>query len=491
MVQKAARPELLRYTLRTWLRCGSCPCKSASRSSITQIFRTPRSQTLQQGIERRIVLVNVDVCINGVQLGKGFQCGALLHAGAVLYFGLAWQTEWSRDGEQCPMASQTAEHSPPGAIVSLGLSSISATTTPARAAGSERPQGSKRGVTVAGGPSKTSPIQMNGYLANPLPGRLGSLDAYRGFVMFLMMAEVLHCCRVSAALPDSGFWGFLCHHQSHVEWVGCSLHDLIQPSFSFLVGVALPFSLASRPARGQSRRRMTLHALWRALVLVLLGVFLRSHRPAADQLDVRRHAHADRPGLRLPVPARAAVRRASSGSRWRLILVGYWAAFALYPLPGAGLRLAKRGRPAGLAEQHLLTGFAAHWNKNTNLAWAFDTWFLNLFPRAEALRLQRRRLCHAELHPHAGHDDPGPDRRRRAAQRARAVGQGELAGHRRASSAWRRAGCSAGWASARWSSASGRRAGCSSAAAGASCSWRGSMRSSTCSGAKAGRSRWW
>jgi heparan-alpha-glucosaminide N-acetyltransferase len=31
---------------------------------------------------------------------------------------------------------------------------------------------------------------------------------------------------------------------------------------------------------------------------------------------------------------------------------------------------------------HHLNGFAAHWNKNTNLAWAFDTWFLNLFPRS-------------------------------------------------------------------------------------------------------------
>ena len=28
-----------------------------------------------------------------------------------------------------------------------------------------------------------------------------------------------------------------------------------------------------------------------------------------------------------------------------------------------------------------MEGFAAHWNKNSNLAWAFDTWFLNLFPR--------------------------------------------------------------------------------------------------------------
>ena len=28
-----------------------------------------------------------------------------------------------------------------------------------------------------------------------------------------------------------------------------------------------------------------------------------------------------------------------------------------------------------------LAGFAGHWSKNTNLAWAFDNWFLNLFSR--------------------------------------------------------------------------------------------------------------
>src|SRR4051812_36293633 len=62
---------------------------------------------------------------------------------------------------------------------------------------------------------------------NPLvPRRLGSIDAYRGLVMFLMMAEVLHLCAVARARPESRFWAFLCHHQEHVEWVGCSLHDL-------------------------------------------------------------------------------------------------------------------------------------------------------------------------------------------------------------------------------------------------------------------------
>src|SRR5437016_7066033 len=108
------------------------------------------------------------------------------------------------------------------------------------------------------------------------PPRILAIDAYRGLVMFLMMAEILHVGSVAKKFPASEPWQWAAHHQSHVEWTGCSLHDLIQPSFSFMVGVALPFSIAARAARGQSRGRMTLHASWRAIVLILLGVFLRS-----------------------------------------------------------------------------------------------------------------------------------------------------------------------------------------------------------------------
>ncbi|WP_442404979.1 hypothetical protein [Mycobacterium sp.] len=110
---------------------------------------------------------------------------------------------------------------------------------------------------VSGLPSTASPT-----LPDPAPTRrLGSIDAYRGLVMFLMMAEVLRFCAVASAVPGNTIWAFLCHHQSHVEWIGCVLHDMIQPSFSFLVGVALPFSLA----RGQSpgkRRRMRSGDRW-------------------------------------------------------------------------------------------------------------------------------------------------------------------------------------------------------------------------------------
>jgi predicted acyltransferase len=87
------------------------------------------------------------------------------------------------------------------------------------------------------------------------PQRLDSLDAYRGFVMFLMMAEVLRLGQVARAFPDSEIWKWLSFSQSHVAWGGSSLHDMIQPSFTFLVGVSLPFSIASRHGQGASRSR--------------------------------------------------------------------------------------------------------------------------------------------------------------------------------------------------------------------------------------------
>jgi heparan-alpha-glucosaminide N-acetyltransferase len=210
------------------------------------------------------------------------------------------------------------------------------------------------------------------------PQRLASLDAYRGFVMFLMMAEVIHLAQVSRLLPDSGFWRLLAHHQEHVDWIGCSLHDLIQPSFSFMVGVALPFSIASRLARGHSQVMLSLHAFWRALILVFLGIFLRSI--GQSQTYFTFEDTLTQIGLGYGFLFLLGFR--PSRDQWLalgLILVGYWLAFVWYPLPGPAFDYAAVGVPKDWP--HLMSGFAAHWNKNSNLAWGFDTWFLNLFPR--------------------------------------------------------------------------------------------------------------
>src|SRR5688572_16710600 len=131
-------------------------------------------------------------------------------------------------------------------------------------------------MTAATTPAAPSEKVAANAIIAPAPQRLVSLDAYRGFVMFLMVAEVLHLGRMARNFPESKFWGFLAHQQSHVEWIGCTLHDLIQPSFTFMVGVALPFSIASRVAKGQAFGVMLTHAIWRSLLLIFLGIFLRS-----------------------------------------------------------------------------------------------------------------------------------------------------------------------------------------------------------------------
>jgi len=212
----------------------------------------------------------------------------------------------------------------------------------------------------------------------PLPGRLTSVDVYRGFVMLLLLAESLRSCEVADALPGSAFWAFFCHHQSHVPWVGASLHDLIQPSFSFLVGVALAFSAGSRTAAGQPRSRLLRHALWRAVVLVFLGIWLRSvGRP---QTYFTFEDTLTQIGLGYVFLVLLALRpRRDQWLALAFILAGYGAAFAWYPRPSAEFDYAAVGVPADWP--HHLSGFAAHWNKNSNLAWAFDVWFLNLFPR--------------------------------------------------------------------------------------------------------------
>jgi heparan-alpha-glucosaminide N-acetyltransferase len=192
-----------------------------------------------------------------------------------------------------------------------------------------------------------------------------ALDAYRGFVMLLMMAEVLQLGRVASAYPGNPFWGFLGYNQTHVEWAGCSLHDMIQPSFSFLVGVALPYSIVSRMRKGAGFPKLLAHTIWRSFLLIALGIFLRSmHSPQTNFTfeDTLTQIGLGYTFLFLLAYASAGWRRTA----FVAILFVYWLAWALYP-----------------AQTGYFTGFASHWNKNTNLGSAFDLWFLNLFPRPQ------------------------------------------------------------------------------------------------------------
>src|SRR5437763_8133629 len=204
--------------------------------------------------------------------------------------------------------------------------------------------------------------------------RLVSLDAFRGLVMVLMLAEVMHLPQVASAFPHSLFWRVIGFNTEHVEWQGCSLHDLIQPGFSFLVGAALPFSIASRKRKGQTFGQMLGHAVRRALLLIFLGIFLRSL--GSRQTYFTFEDTLTQIGLGyvfLFLLGFARVR--TQVVALVLILICFWAAFALYPPPSPNFDYSRVGVPQNWP--HHYTGFLSHWTKSSNLAWATDVWFIN------------------------------------------------------------------------------------------------------------------
>ncbi|HKH91220.1 MAG TPA: hypothetical protein VKA54_05405 [Gemmatimonadaceae bacterium] len=223
-------------------------------------------------------------------------------------------------------------------------------------------------------PARTPPVPPR---AEPAQ-RLVSLDVFRGITMLFMASEIMRIPAVARQFTESRAAQWLAFGLDHVPWTGFVPWDLIQPSFMFMVGVALPFSVASRRAKGQPFAAQLGHAVRRALILILLGVFLRSQGRAQTYWtfeDVLTQIGLGYVFLFLLAHARPRVQWTAAAA----ILFATWLAFVLYLLPPAGFDTALVGVPADWP--HHLQGFAAHWDKNTNLANRADQWFLNLFPR--------------------------------------------------------------------------------------------------------------
>ena len=106
--------------------------------------------------------------------------------------------------------------------------------------------------------------------SNQPSSRLLSLDAFRGFIMLLMASSGFGIVQMAEANPGS-FWETIRPQFEHKAWQGCSLWDLIQPSFMFMVGVAVPLSCAKRRENGQTFLGMAWHGMaW--FCLASLGV---------------------------------------------------------------------------------------------------------------------------------------------------------------------------------------------------------------------------
>jgi predicted acyltransferase len=120
----------------------------------------------------------------------------------------------------------------------------------------------------------TNPTQIN-----QAQDRILSVDFFRGLTMFLLIGESTEIYSHFQSIQGSSIMQFLGTQFSHHEWNGLHFWDLIQPFFMFIVGVAIPFAVANRQKKGDSDRKILLHALRRSALLLFFGWALYCMEP--------------------------------------------------------------------------------------------------------------------------------------------------------------------------------------------------------------------
>lgn len=115
--------------------------------------------------------------------------------------------------------------------------------------------------------TSAAPMTAGGSPVGGQGGRLVSLDAYRGFIMLLLVSDGFGL-GVLSAHPG---WEWLAAQVDHAAWEGCTFWDLIQPAFTFMVGVAMPFAIARRQSQGARMNEVFRHVAWRAFMLIVLS----------------------------------------------------------------------------------------------------------------------------------------------------------------------------------------------------------------------------
>src|ERR1039457_5570259 len=191
------------------------------------------------------------------------------------------------------------------------------------------------------------------------PERLLSVDAFRGFDLFWLVGGY----EIVKALGAWIGWAPLSEaaerEMDHPVWSGFHWWDVIMPTFIFISGVTIPLSVTRRLESGTPRARI----YWRLLQRVVLLQFLNlAYYGALQHLDW----HQMRFGGVLAhigwgyffAGVIAIHTKPRQQFIWALgILLGYWSAMTLIPMPGAGTGLmTPDGSLAGYIDRSLMPG---------------------------------------------------------------------------------------------------------------------------------------
>ncbi|MDX2008051.1 MAG: DUF5009 domain-containing protein [Meiothermus sp.] len=164
-------------------------------------------------------------------------------------------------------------------------------------------------------------------------GRLLALDGLRGLTVLLML--LVNNIALQAATPDQ---------LMHAPFGGVTLADLVFPWFLFCMGVAIPRTASSPegqklPRWHRVRRILTRTALMFGLGLFLTSALARTPVFALGVLQLIALAYCAAALIYLASPRPAFLCGAAA-----LLLVGYWAAIRLVPVPGVGPGVFEEGR---------------------------------------------------------------------------------------------------------------------------------------------------
>lgn len=167
-------------------------------------------------------------------------------------------------------------------------------------------------------------------------GRLLSLDVFRGATVAGMMM-----------VNNPGSWSNIYPPFEHARWNGWTFTDLIFPFFLWIVGVAMTYSMSKRMEQGADRNKLMVHALQRALTIIVIGLFLNGFPFGLVFGHNFSFAAWRLPGVLQRIGicyliASVIVLYASTlwQIRWTvLLLVGYWILIKTVPVPefGAGV----------------------------------------------------------------------------------------------------------------------------------------------------------
>ncbi|MGD0648498.1 MAG: DUF5009 domain-containing protein [Acidobacteriaceae bacterium] len=164
------------------------------------------------------------------------------------------------------------------------------------------------------------------------PPRVLSVDILRGITIAFMIL-----------VNDPGDWDHVFAPLDHAPWNGWTLTDLVFPTFLFLVGASIIFSLDARAAKGNCRKTLSGHVILRCLKILLLQYILVFF-PAMHWHTMRLYGVLPRIALCYLFAGLILIATMKLKSRVPVLigivaalLVGYWALLRFVPVPGAGM----------------------------------------------------------------------------------------------------------------------------------------------------------